>query len=251
VVGAVGEIFSSLQGEGLYVGRKQIFVRFYGCPLRCVYCDTKDFWTPKPSCRVEVSPGSGKFRELGSLDAAGVVREVLRLRTADTHSVSLTGGEPLASPQFLLELLRGLRGKNLKTYLETAGTDAGLVREISGFLDFACVDLKLPDHRAVPAPRWRDLVESELECIGVLKRKGVGVFGKIVLLETSSPKIFSWVCRRISELGAPLVLQPVTPLGGARPPSKDRLLRMSSLASSCGVEEVAVIPQVHKLMGLP
>jgi organic radical activating enzyme len=248
---AVGEIFSSLQGEGLYVGRRQVFVRFYGCPLRCVYCDTREFWVPKPACRVEVSPGSRKFRERGALDVGGVVREVLRLRTADTHSVSLTGGEPLASPQFLLELLRRLRGEGLRTYLETAGTDADVVREISGFLDFACVDLKLPDHRAVPAPRWRNLVQSELECIRILRKKEVKVFGKIVLLKTSSPKIFSWVCRRLSSLKVPLVLQPVTPVGGTRPPTKAQLFRMSSLASSCGVEEVAVIPQVHKLMGLP
>jgi len=251
VVGAVGEIFSSLQGEGLYVGRRQVFVRFYGCPLRCVYCDTKEFWTPKPACRVEVSPGSGKFRERGPLDVGGVVREVVRLRTADTHSVSLTGGEPLASSQFLLELLRRLREEGLRTYLETAGTDPGVVREISGLLNFACVDLKLPDHGAVPLSRWRNLVESELECIRMLKGEGVEVFGKTVLLKTSSPKIFLEVCKRLSKLEVPLVLQPVTPLGGAKPPTTAQLLRMSSLASSCGVGEVAVIPQVHKLMGLP
>ncbi|MBI2447469.1 MAG: 7-carboxy-7-deazaguanine synthase QueE, partial [Candidatus Omnitrophica bacterium] len=36
----ISEIFSSIQGEGLYLGKRQIFVRFYGCNMRCAYCDT-------------------------------------------------------------------------------------------------------------------------------------------------------------------------------------------------------------------
>lgn len=247
-MGAIGEIFSSVQGEGLYVGRRQVFVRFYGCPLRCIYCDTKEFWISKPFCRVEVEPGSGRFRKCRLLDADGVVREVMRLRTSDLHSVSLTGGEPLASPQFLLELAQKLKGKGLKTYLETAGTDPRAAREVSDFIDFACVDLKLPDHGAVPRSKWRELLTSELACIRILRGRGVEVFGKVVLLKTSSARTFSRICKKFSELKVPLVLQPVTPMGKARPPSMLELFRLSSLASSMGVKEVVIIPQVHKLM---
>ncbi len=35
----ISEIFCSIQGEGLYLGQKQIFVRFAGCNLDCDYCD--------------------------------------------------------------------------------------------------------------------------------------------------------------------------------------------------------------------
>ena len=36
----VYEVFDSIQGEGPYVGTRQVFVRFQGCPLTCVYCDS-------------------------------------------------------------------------------------------------------------------------------------------------------------------------------------------------------------------
>jgi organic radical activating enzyme len=36
----IKEIFTSIQGEGPYIGVKQLFVRFCGCNLMCEYCDT-------------------------------------------------------------------------------------------------------------------------------------------------------------------------------------------------------------------
>lgn len=38
----IREIFTSIQGEGLYIGVKQLFIRFCGCNLKCDYCDTQD-----------------------------------------------------------------------------------------------------------------------------------------------------------------------------------------------------------------
>ena len=38
----LSEVFSSIQGEGLYVGDRHLFVRFAGCNLNCQYCDTPD-----------------------------------------------------------------------------------------------------------------------------------------------------------------------------------------------------------------
>ncbi|HNS26376.1 MAG TPA: 7-carboxy-7-deazaguanine synthase QueE, partial [Methanobacteriaceae archaeon] len=33
----INEVFSSIQGEGKLVGRRQVFIRFSGCNLDCNY----------------------------------------------------------------------------------------------------------------------------------------------------------------------------------------------------------------------
>ena len=37
----INEIFHSLQGEGFHTGTPAVFVRFSGCNLHCVFCDTQ------------------------------------------------------------------------------------------------------------------------------------------------------------------------------------------------------------------
>ena len=47
----VVEVFSSIQGEGVCLGHRQIFVRLGGCNLHCDYCDEPDT-IPIPSGEV-------------------------------------------------------------------------------------------------------------------------------------------------------------------------------------------------------
>ena len=49
------EIFSSVQGEGKYVGCRQIFIRSAECNLNCAYCDTN--FKRAAFCNVETFAG--------------------------------------------------------------------------------------------------------------------------------------------------------------------------------------------------
>ena len=51
--GYVTEIFSTLQGEGLYVGERQIFIRLAGCPWRCRFCQSTTTKRPVRFRRIE------------------------------------------------------------------------------------------------------------------------------------------------------------------------------------------------------
>src|SRR5438105_4163145 len=73
----IAEIFTSIQGEGIWVGTPSTFVRVSGCNLRCVWCDTPyASWSPE-------GPVVDLAEVIGQVEKAGV------------RHVVLTGGEPM------------------------------------------------------------------------------------------------------------------------------------------------------------
>ena len=116
------EIFSSFQGEGLYVGQPTIFVRFGGCDLRCGWCDSPETWMARPDCRIETEGGSQRFRTIENpVGVDEALAAVMALGPRPGGIVSLTGGEPLLQPDGVSALARRLRENGLKVHLETHG----------------------------------------------------------------------------------------------------------------------------------
>ncbi len=252
--GHVGQIFNSIQGEGIYVGRRQVFVRFAGCSLDCNYCDSEIFRQHRPeTCEVETAPSSMKVRRVRNpMAGAQVLQQVRRLATPDTHSVSLTGGEPLNSGEFLVEVARGCKRAGLSTYLETNGASSRAMRRVIGHIDISAIDIKLPEHRAVPPRKWPALLREELSCVRVSLDAGARTFVKIIVLPSTSARTMAGICAKLSRIGdVPLVLQPVSPERKvSASPSMARMYGLSQAAAKAGVKEIAIIPQVHKLIGV-
>ena len=42
----IHEQFYSFQGEGVHQGRAAYFIRTYGCPIHCPWCDSAGTWHP-------------------------------------------------------------------------------------------------------------------------------------------------------------------------------------------------------------
>ena len=93
------EIFTSIQGEGVNLGKAANFIRFAGCNLDCEWCDTE--WR--------------KFKEKLTIE------EILRRLDPTVKLVILTGGEPLMQKE-LFRLVVELAIHGYSIAIETNGT---------------------------------------------------------------------------------------------------------------------------------
>jgi len=99
-------VFSAIQGEGLNVGTRQIFIRFALCDLRCQFCDSATLGVRRPLVESN-RPDYETLKPTLILCLLSVTRWIERQNLPGLHdSISLTGGEPLlhALLQFLPQL---------------------------------------------------------------------------------------------------------------------------------------------------
>ncbi|MFQ6098153.1 MAG: 7-carboxy-7-deazaguanine synthase QueE, partial [Armatimonadota bacterium] len=240
----VAEVFASIQGEGLYVGRPQVFCRLSGCNLNCCYCDTPRARELVPACVVDLGECEAGERHINPLSARTVAALVERVNRAAVrhHSLAITGGEPMLAPGFVAELGEYAHGLGLQVYLETNGTLPGAVREAIGSIDTVALDVKLPS--AVGGRDWlSEARESLKSCLAV------DAFVKVVLTGETPDDELRAASAMVAGVGdVPFVLQPVTPMQAARAPSLAQVMRAVGIARA-ELSDVRVIPQVHRLAG--
>ena len=252
----VTEIFSSIQGEGPYTGYRQIFVRFYGCHRRCVYCDSPETvtaWQPprfKPKTyRLEQTPGKRDFADIPNPTNIALLLEMFGrydLPHGLHHSIAFTGGEPLLHADFLRVLFPRLREKGWKSYLETAGDLYHELEKILPWLDICAMDIKLPSVTQNEAA-WGNHRKFLERCMA----GGVDVFAKVIVNAETAESDLVEATRVIADHAAdiPFIIQPMTPFGQAQnPPSAEQLLKWQQMARK-HLADVRVIPQCHKMMG--
>ncbi|MDP3041630.1 MAG: 7-carboxy-7-deazaguanine synthase QueE [Candidatus Omnitrophota bacterium] len=218
----IAEIFESVQGEGLYLGEKQIFVRFFNCNLSCAYCDTKlDRFT-------EYEP-----KELF---------EEIKLYRDKYHSISFTGGEPLLYADFLKEILRLTSGHGHRHYLETNGTLFFELEKLIDRIDIIAMDLKFPSSTGMG-----NLWQLHRKFLKIASRREV--FLKAIICQTTSAEDLREALAIIKEVSpsSVLVLQPNSYENQSV--LHEKLLNFKEIASQQGVT-TCVIPQIHKIMGL-
>lgn len=249
------EVFSAIQGEGLNVGTRQIFIRFALCDLRCHFCDSAHTWNTPATCRIEGLPGSRKFEIHSNPVPLPILLEWVRrqniLRLHD--SISLTGGEPLLHSHFLTNFLPEVRSATgLPIYLETGGHRPEQLTKILPYIDSVGMDLKLPSTSG--ESYW----QAHSQFLQLCSSANLDVFVKIVVSQQTSLSDLEQAALLVKAVSPkiPVFLQPVTPLEPEKAfadqqavaPSPDQVLNWQGLMKQF-LDRVRVIPQTHKVIG--
>ena len=219
--GKISEIFESIQGEGIYFGERQVFVRLYGCNLSCQFCDTKldEFFERTPE---------------------EVISEIEKFKKND-RTVVFTGGEPLVQKDFLVDMMRLTRERGYKNYLETNGTLVEELKSVIDLIDVVAMDLKFPSSCG-EAPVW-DLHRKFLDIAD-----DKDIFLKAVICATTKEEDLLEAINIIRESGKALllVLQP-----NSFDDYSQLTVKLEAFKAVCAKNHVTVcvIPQIHRIVG--
>lgn len=116
----IHEMFHTFQGEGVHMGESAFFIRLFGCPVQCPWCDSAGTWHPK------YVP-----KDIARLSAEDILHKVY----TDVEFVVITGGEPCVHD--LRDLTDILHQVGMEVHLETSGSFP-----IRGEFDFITVSPK-------------------------------------------------------------------------------------------------------------
>ena len=235
------EIFSSIQGEGKYVGCRQVFVRFEGCNLDCAFCDTENQPDAHPVCHSETHAGSREFIDIPNPMTLTQVAEKINamLEEVPHQAVSFTGGEPLLHADFIHALAPMLHAP---IFLETNGTLWKPMQQLRDVANIVSMDIKLPS--VIGQEQWENHARF------IEAARDLDLYIKLVVSAETTDEEFQRAVS-VAALGAPdklFIIQPVTPNGGCHAASPERVLQFQEYALR-SLDDVRVIPQTHKMIG--
>jgi 7-carboxy-7-deazaguanine synthase len=254
LTGHLSEMFCSLQGEGLFVGERQLFVRTAGCAATCSWCDTVYSKVRTPRFVTHSDNGDDKRWRPNPVAIADAVEDVAAFAAANqVDNVSITGGEPLEQAEFVAALARELRGRGLRIHLETAGLHGEALRAVIDHVDVVAMDVKLPS--ATGVDHWKDH-RGFLETIRANPDPARVVFVKVVVDLNASVAEVEQAAKLVAEFdrGIAMIIQPESEAlfgrGATREQSRALLDLVASGARAAGahLDTVRVIPQTHKVL---
>ncbi len=166
------ETLGAVDGPGI---RFVLFMQ--GCPLRCKYCHNRDTWDLKGGKEYTVDE---------------IFSKIIRYKNyfiTSNGGVTVSGGEPLLQPDFLIELFTRLKQAGIRTALDTSGM-FDITEKIKKLIDLT--DLFLVDIKCINDEICKDLVgrsnKKELEFIKYLDSIGKEIWIRQVIVPTITDK---------------------------------------------------------------
>lgn len=125
------ETCGTVDGPGI-----RFVVFFQGCPMRCLYCHNPDSWN---------------FSSENLYSVEEILEQYEGVKEFCKGGITVTGGEPLVQIDFLTELFRQAKGKNIHTALDTSGilfdkNNTNKIDELLKYTDLVLLDIKHIDN---------------------------------------------------------------------------------------------------------
>ncbi len=122
------ESFGTVDGPGI---RFVIFMQ--GCPMRCLYCHNPDTWSNNINKKITVQEILEKYES---------IKEFLK-----NGGITVTGGEPLVQIDFVTDLFKQAKTKNIHTAIDTSGIlfnneNKNKIDELIKYTDLILLDIK-------------------------------------------------------------------------------------------------------------
>ncbi len=135
------ESFGTVDGPGV---RFVVFVQ--GCPMRCAYCHNPDTWEMNAGTLMDPSEIIEQYERNASFYKGG--------------GITVTGGEPLMQPDFLIELFTLAKEKNIHTCIDSSGIafnpdNAALLEKLDCLM--ALTDLVMLDIKHIDPEKHKEL----------------------------------------------------------------------------------------------
>lgn len=189
------ESLGAVDGPGV---RFVVFMQ--GCALRCKYCQNRDTWDLHGGTAYSVQE---------------IVEKILRYKNyiMPNGGVTISGGEPLLQPKFLIELFTELKKYNIHTCIDTSG----------------CIDITDDMKKLIDLT---DLFLLDIKCINDEKAKD--------LIGTSNKKELDFA-RYLSDINKPLWIRQVL-VPGITDDEQDLLMLKNFISTLKTVEKVEILP---------
>ncbi len=217
-------LFPTVQGEGRLIGTPSLFLRLFGCNLACAACDTKYSWKKPDQNRVVVS-------------VSDVVLELeTYLASHDVSHVVVTGGEPTLQADALCLLLSRI-APSVHITLETNGLL--FHRPLAEYVNLVSLSPKLS------LMRVSGVSQATWDWLAWASKFGQQAQVKLVVEDESDLNLAVDLFLHLKGTWVPAegaIIQPEWTTYGANVKS------FLDVATKYGLQ---VIPQMHKVMGVP
>lgn len=122
------ETCGTVDGPGI---RFVLFMQ--GCPMRCLYCHNPDSWIQQNAQKI--------------MTVEEVLTQYESVKEFCKGGITVTGGEPLMQTDFLTDLFKNAKLKNIHTALDTSGVlfnpdNTKKIDELLTFTDLVLLDIK-------------------------------------------------------------------------------------------------------------